>query len=125
MLGAIMSAPTRSGEKVRSPQRGRPMKLTHALIVIPMFSFAMGYTAEADELPLVYREDFEKGAERWQPFDANQWQLKKTTAGHVFSQFEKRSAYKPPHRSPFNVALLKEVVVGDFVFDGKVLSTHE
>jgi hypothetical protein len=82
-------------------------------------------TVSAEELPVVYREDFEKGADHWQPFDAKQWQIKKTGPGHVFSQFQKISSHKPPHRSPFNVALLKEIVVGDFVLDAKVLSTHE
>jgi hypothetical protein len=79
----------------------------------------------ADELPVVFREDFESGAERWQPFDARQWRVKQTDRGQVFSQFEKKSTFQPPHRSPFNIALLKDVVVGDLVLDARVLSTHE
>lgn len=79
----------------------------------------------AEELPLVFQEDFESGTGRWQPFDSKQWKLKKTENSHVFSQFEKTTSFQPPHRSPFNVALLKEVVVGDMVLDAKVLSTHE
>ncbi len=83
-------------------------------------------TGQADEtLPLIFQEDFEAGAERWQPLDAKQWKVKKTDRGQVFSQFDKKSTFQPPHRSPFNVALLKEVVVGDLVLDAKVLSTHE
>jgi quinoprotein glucose dehydrogenase len=78
----------------------------------------------ASELPVVYREDFESGADHWQPLDANQWQVKKTDGGQVFSQFEKKSAYKPPHRSPTNVALLKDIVVGDLELTAKVRSTH-
>ena len=81
-------------------------------------------TSAADELPIVFQEDFEKGASNWQPFDEKQWQIKKTDKGQVYSQHVKKSAYKPPHRSPTNIALLKDVVVGDFVLTAKVLSTH-
>jgi len=78
----------------------------------------------ADDLPVVFEENFEKGAEHWQPLDEKQWQIKKTDKGQVFSQHEKKSTYQPPHRSPTNVALLKDVTVGDLVLTAKVQSTH-
>ncbi|MCI0357835.1 MAG: hypothetical protein L0211_05025 [Planctomycetaceae bacterium] len=78
----------------------------------------------ADDLPVVYEENFEKGADHWQPLDEKQWQIKKTDKGQVYSQHVKASAYKPPHRSPTNVALLKDVTVGDLVLTAKVQSTH-
>lgn len=78
----------------------------------------------ADDLPIVFGENFEKGADHWQPLDAKQWQIKKTDKGQVFSQYEKKSSYQPPHRSPTNVALLKDVTVGDLVLTAKVQSTH-
>jgi len=82
-------------------------------------------TAQAvDDLPVVFEENFEKGADHWQPLDAKQWQIKKTDKGQVFSQYEKKSNYQPPHRSPTNVALLKDVTVGDLVLTAKVQSTH-
>src|SRR6188474_571567 len=48
-------------------------------------------------LPVVFQEDFEHGADRWQPQDPAQFEVKKTDTGHVYSQFKKQSAYKPPH----------------------------
>jgi hypothetical protein len=78
----------------------------------------------ADEFPVLFQEDFEKDASHWQPFDAKQWKLKKTDKGNVFSQHDKETTYKPPHRSPTNVALLKDVIAGDFDLTAKVLSTH-
>jgi hypothetical protein len=78
----------------------------------------------ADDLPVLFEESFEKGADHWQPLDEKQWQLKKTDKGQVYSQFEKKSNYKPPHRSPTNIALLKDVSVGDLVLTAKVRSTH-
>ncbi|MCA9143215.1 MAG: hypothetical protein KDB05_10535 [Planctomycetales bacterium] len=78
-----------------------------------------------DELPLIFEEGFENGAELWEPTDAKAWKIKETDKGNVFSQFEKRSKYEPPHRSPYNMALLKDIHVSDFVLDADVLSTHE
>jgi hypothetical protein len=78
----------------------------------------------AEPLPVVYSEDFEKGADNWQPMDPTQWKVKKTDEGQVYSQHEKKTKYKPPHRSPTNIAILKDVVVGDFELKTKVKSTH-
>jgi hypothetical protein len=77
-----------------------------------------------DQLPIVFQEDFEKGADRWQPQDPAQWQIKKTENGQVYSQHKKQSAFKPPHRAPTNVSLLKDVAVSDMEFTGRVRSTH-
>src|SRR5262245_22640101 len=85
---------------------------------------SVDYSAAQDKFPIVFHEDFEKGADRWQPQDPAQWQLKKTETGQVYSQFKKESAYKGPHRTPFNVSLLKDVVVSDMEFTGRVQSTH-
>jgi hypothetical protein len=94
---------------------------TSALIAM----FALLASARADEkLPVVFEENFEKGADRWEPKDAAQWQIKKTDRGQVFSQHKKESAYKPPHRSPTNIALLKDMVFGDLELTARVRSTH-
>lgn len=81
--------------------------------------------AEDKKLPEVFTEDFEKGADRWQPTDAKAWKIEKTDKGNVYSQFKKRSKYTPPHRSPYNIALVKDVSVSDFQLDAKVRSTHK
>jgi hypothetical protein len=88
-----------------------------------MLADERSWGAEAD-LPLVFADDFEHGDSHWQPTDANGWKIKAAKEGHVYSQFKKDSNYKPPHRSPLNISLLKDVVVGDFVLTAKVLSTH-
>jgi hypothetical protein len=98
------------------------------------FAFTLGFTlaagwafhsaTAADPLPVVYQDDFEQGADHWQPFDAKQWRVKEVDGGHVYSQYEKKSAYKPPHRSPTNISLLKDVVVGDMDLTVKARSTH-
>jgi hypothetical protein len=78
---------------------------------------------EAQEFPELLKEDFEKGADRWQPTDPKAWKIEEAPGGgKVFFQFS-ASGYKPPFRSPFNYALLKDVVVGDFVLDLEAKST--
>jgi hypothetical protein len=76
----------------------------------------------ADELPLVFREDFENGADNWQPLDAKSWEVRKKPEGQVYSLI-RDSQYKPPYRSPVNVALLEDVTVSDFVLDARLQST--
>lgn len=80
-------------------------------------------TPEPKGLALLLQEDFEKGAGRWQPLDPEGWKIEKTAHGNVYSQFQKASSYKPPHRSPLHLALLKDVSVGSFQLDAKVKST--
>ncbi len=79
-----------------------------------------------DQLPVISEENFDdpSAVGRWQPTDDQAWKIEKSDKGGVYSQFKKRSAYEPPHRSPYNISLLKDVVVGDFQLDVKVLSTH-
>jgi hypothetical protein len=78
---------------------------------------------ELHGLPLLVDETFEKGPDRWEPSDVKAWRIEEGRGGKVFSQFIKNSNYKPPHRSPLNFALLKDVYVGDFVLTAKVKST--
>jgi hypothetical protein len=101
---------------------------TRWLVLSLQLSFLAGMAAvaaAADPLPVVYTEDFESGADNWQPMDATQWKVKKTDQGQVYSQFEKKTNYRPPHRSPTNIAILKDVTVGDFELKVKILSTHK
>lgn len=71
---------------------------------------------------LVCQEDFEKGADRWEPTDPNAWQIEQIDGNKVYSQ-SKGSKYSPPQRSPLNISLLKDVYVGDFVLTVRVQST--
>jgi hypothetical protein len=77
---------------------------------------------EAKKLPLLLEDDFTKGAERWQPSDPAAWKVIDIDKGKAFSQFQ-QSKYKPPHRSPFNFALVKDLVVGDVVLEARARST--
>ena len=78
--------------------------------------------AAADGLPLLLREDFEAGADRWQPTDPAAWKIAQSPEGNVYSLFE-QAKYQPPYRSPRNIALLEGPTVGDFELRAKLQST--
>lgn len=99
--------------------------MTHRILYLSLLFVTMCAAASyADEFPILFQEDFEKDASHWQPLDAKQWAHKKTDKGSVYSQHHKETTYKPPHRSPTNVSLLKDVIADDFDLSAKVLSTH-
>lgn len=83
---------------------------------------SVGSQALADELPKVYEDTFDEGLEAWDPTDANAWRIDKTDDGPVMA-LHKQSKYKPPHRSPANIALISDLVVSDFVLDVDVHTT--
>jgi hypothetical protein len=74
------------------------------------------------DLPILFQDDFEHGADHWQPSEPKAWKIVESPQGRFFSQFQ-NIPIKTPHRSPFNYALLKDIVVGDFVLDAKARST--
>ncbi len=73
----------------------------------------------AEDLPVVYEDDFESGAANWEPTDTKKWVVEEMNGSKVYHLLGK-SDYQPPHRSPHSISLLKDVVVGDFVFTAKV-----
>src|SRR5258707_10399989 len=92
----------RSGGWRRSNPQKVPSMSKHipALSLFFLATLLSPAARAADELPIVFQEDFQKDASHWQPFDAKQWKLKTTEKGNVYSQHNKETTYKPPHRSP-------------------------
>jgi acetyl esterase/lipase len=77
------------------------------------------------ELPLVAREDFDDGADRWKPMDPAAWEVRNAGGRTLYSLKTKATRYSPPVRSPVNIALLEGPKVADFVFDVDLRSTQE
>lgn len=88
-------------------------------VVFSAFVFSAGAVIGASELPLVLQEDFETGAERWEPTDDEMWKITNIDGNQVYHLLGK-SDYEPPHRSPHSLSLLEDVVVGDFVLTAEV-----
>lgn len=78
---------------------------------------------KCQELPLVFSEDFEQGAERWETTDDTAWELRDYPEGKAFGLIRRISDYKPKVRSPHNIALIKDLEVADFVLTLRVRST--
>jgi hypothetical protein len=74
-------------------------------------------------MPRVFRADFESGAlDGWTFTDKAAWTLTERDGDHVLDQ-HRASAYEPKVRSPFNIALIPDLDVEDFVLDLDVRST--
>ena len=69
----------------------------------PAFLFAG--EKELEGLPLLFSEDFENGADRWEPTDKNAWRVDDGHGGKVYHQHKKRSKY-----SPFYLAMGREKI---------------
>jgi len=82
-------------------------------------------TAEEPGLPMVFRDEFDDGAEHWSPTDEDAWKVLEMDGNRVYSLYKKHSDYQPPHRSPHNISLVKDIYIGDFVLTTKVRSTHD
>lgn len=76
-------------------------------------------------MPLLAHEDFDSGADRWSTTDASAWQVESKSGRSYFALTKKRSDYEPPVRSPYNMALLKDVETGSFVLDVDFRSSNE
>ena len=105
--------------------------LTISCYVFPLASKTLGQ-AEAPELPnsyrLVYSQNFEGPHPETQftKTDEIAWRTGSMHRGSASSKTLElfgKSQYKPPHRSPFNMAYIKSTVVGDFVLDVDLLQT--
>jgi hypothetical protein len=78
--------------------------------------------ARLTALPTLFEEHFDAGADHWQATDPQAWKIVDSRQGKAYS-LRRQSEYKPPHRSPLNYTLVKDLVVGDFVLEADVLST--
>ncbi|WP_437205604.1 hypothetical protein [Planctomicrobium sp. SH664] len=82
-------------------------------------SLADSSLSAAEPKTITLTEDFETGADRWEPTDPKAWTVDKIEGNHVY-HIHGNSDYKPPYRSPFNISLLKDVVVSDFELTARV-----
>jgi hypothetical protein len=85
-------------------------------------------TGSMSNLPLLLDENFSSGADRWQPASPEAWKvIDLEEGGKAFSSFKVTNLTKKlPFRSPWDVALLKDLSVGDFVLEVKMRETaHE
>ncbi len=81
-------------------------------------------------LPLLFEDDFDNGMQSWVASDSRSddsvWEVKsadRENGGKVL-RVSGKSKYKPPHRSPHSIALIKDVVVDEFELTAKIQNTN-
>lgn len=97
---------------------------TMALMALPLLNV---WAASASDptgkgWPLVFSENFEKGADRWTMTDPKAWDLKEDGDKKVLS-LSGSSKYTPPVRSPHSIAWINDLDVKSFVLEVNVKQT--
>jgi hypothetical protein len=81
-------------------------------------------------MPLLFKEDFEHGGlDKWKTTDPDPaksvWKIiEGGKPGNHVLRCSGVAKYDPPFRSPWSMALLKDVIVGDFELSASVQETH-
>lgn len=118
-------------EAAQIPNRMVPLERTghslgeHRERSLELLSEFFDQNLRGSGLPLVAHEDFDASADRWRLTDENAWKPVSQDGRSWFALTKKKSDYEPKVRSPHNIALLKNHVVSDFVFDVDMRSTNE
>lgn len=109
------------------------MRKQCCLAVVFFFTVGVLCSVHAEEKPadvpsnyrLLYTQDFVQ-PESLNDFaltDPKAWKITSAENGPAALELLKRREYTPPHRSPFNFALLKDWMFGDFVIELDCLQT--
>lgn len=82
-----------------------------SLAVSLTLALAATSALRAEELPLVHADDFSSGAEAWFPSHPAMWEVAEVEGGASAYRLKGNSAYRPEHRSPNSISLLKWAVL--------------
>lgn len=99
------------------------MRYLFLLILIPIYSSA--FTQKVPEgYKLLFEEDFEHtdNTKAFSMTDANAWKIHEADKNRSLELFQ-QSKYKNRVRSPFNIALIKDLIVGDFILEVDLVQT--
>src|SRR3954469_14196587 len=107
---------------MRGLQVGLTVALALLLVAVAQAADKKWPDKTAADLPLVLDEKFANGEDRWQPADPKGWKLIDAGGGKALSLFAQNDV-KTPHRSPRNIAVLKDLPVGDCVMEVTLRST--
>ncbi|MBA3315964.1 MAG: hypothetical protein M3552_20960 [Planctomycetota bacterium] len=74
-------------------------------------------------LPMRFQTGFEGGSlDVFEPTDTKAWKVVEQGGNHVYALVVRQSDYKPPQRSPYNIALVKGLDAGSVVVDVRLQS---
>ncbi|QDT58990.1 hypothetical protein SV7mr_14940 [Stieleria bergensis] len=126
----IMSSMNLANCSLLNPLRPfmRPLALAALGIVSTVVAVPSDGAEPADESAdqsVVFEENFENGIERWEVLDPKTWKLSKRDGSMTLEITARSSEYKPPHRSPLHIALIKDLTLESFEMTFKVKSTKD
>lgn len=99
-----------------------PKFMTSSLMrtrLLPLLTCLLVPCLYAEELPLLFRDDFSQGDDQWEPTDPKAWKITEVDGNPAY-EILGGSDYQPPHRSPFNISIRRDESVGDFVLTARV-----
>ncbi|MDW3646145.1 MAG: hypothetical protein R8P61_03705 [Bacteroidia bacterium] len=99
------------------------LRYYYFFLLIGLFSFSQAQTLP-EGYKLLYSEDFEHtdNTAAFSMTDANAWRLHETRKNNSLELFQ-QSKYKTRVRSPFNIALIDDLIVGDFILEAELVQT--
>jgi dipeptidyl aminopeptidase/acylaminoacyl peptidase len=95
---------------------------TLALSLSPAVFAAEKCPETMDGMPLIFSDDFEDGADRWEMTDDKAWTVEEDEGDNAL-YLKRKSRYEPPVRSPYSIAWIKDLECGSFVLDLKLKQT--
>lgn len=101
------------------------MKLKPVLSACLFVAFFSVHALAQSSLPLSFEEGFENGMKQWRFTEESNWSIQEIDGNHVLTINKRESSYKPKHRSPFHIALVKDRRYGDFELTFKVQSPED
>jgi hypothetical protein len=97
--------------------------LTRLLGLMLLIGASVSRAQGADELPLLFSEDFESGnLAHWSATDPTAWKIEIENGSQVLHQF-RQSQVSTPVRCPFNRAVIRGINVSDFQLDVDLQTT--
>ena len=72
-----------------------------------------------------FKDDFQQGYQRWETTDDASWEIYDHDGNKSFGNNKRTSDYQPKVRSPHNIALIRDLKLGDFQLTFKVRSTKD
>ncbi|MCP4640973.1 MAG: hypothetical protein GY851_11095 [bacterium] len=107
--------------------RGTTLVMTGVLVLVAVGCGTVsgdgaGVAKKMNDMPLVFTEDFESGADRWVATDARAWDLADEGGNTVYA-LARGSNYEPPVRSPKNIARVEDLNLTDFVVQARMKQT--
>ncbi len=103
---------------------GRPASQVARLAVVVLVACCAlpGGATAGEPGKILFEDHFDSADVAWEPTDARAWKLD-AEGGNSFYRLFQQSDYEPPFRSPFNIALAKELSLGSFDLSARVRST--